>query len=59
MHHAESLVQSEALKIRMCKFAAEGHGYKPNKIHGFMEMVPMGDSEIILLQNEERHAYMR
>lgn len=59
MHRAESLVQGETLKIRMCKLAAEGHGYKSNQIHGFVEMVPMGDAEIIRLQNEEHHAYMR
>ena len=59
MHRAESLVQGETLKIRMCKLAAEGLGYKTNQIHGFVKMVPMGDAEIIRLQNEEHHAYMQ
>ncbi|MFK5915147.1 MAG: DsrE family protein [Woeseiaceae bacterium] len=59
MHRAQSLVVGETLKIRMCKLAAEGHGYKPDQIHGFVKMVPMGDAEIIRLQNEEQHAYMR
>ena len=59
MQRAQSLVESEVLKIRMCRIAAEGHGYKPEDIHGFIEMVPMGDAEIIRLQNEENHAYMR
>jgi len=59
MHRAQSLVDSEVLKIKMCKLAAEGHGLKPELIHGFVEMVPMGDAEIIRLQNEENHAYMQ
>ena len=59
MHRAESLVQGETLKIRMCKLAAEGLGFKPDQIHGFVKMVPMGDAEIIRLQNEEHHAYMQ
>lgn len=59
MHRAQSLVEGETLKIKMCKLAAEGLGYEPNEIHGFVEMVPMGDAEIIRLQNEEGHAYMQ
>lgn len=59
MHRAHSLVDSEVLKIKMCQLAAEGHGYKSKQIHGFVEMVPMGDAEIIRLQNEENHAYMQ
>lgn len=59
MHRAQSLVESEVLKIKMCQLAAQGHGYKPDQIHGFVEMVPMGDAEIIRLQNEENHAYMQ
>ena len=59
MHRAQSLVEGETLKIRMCKLAAGGHGFKPSQIQGFVEMVPMGDAEIIRLQNEEHHAYMK
>jgi len=59
MHRAQSLVEGETLKIRMCKLAAEGLGFKPSQIHGFVEVVPMGDAEIIRLQNEEYHAYMQ
>ncbi len=59
MQRAQSLVESEVLKIRMCRIAARGHGFEPEDIHGFVEMVPMGDAEIIRLQNEENHAYMR
>jgi len=59
VHRAQSLVQSEVLVIKMCKLAAEGHGYKPKDIHGFIKIVPMGDAEIVRLQNEEHHAYMQ
>jgi intracellular sulfur oxidation DsrE/DsrF family protein len=43
----------------MCKLAAEAQGHKPEDIHGFVELVPMGDAEIIRLQYEEDHAYMQ
>lgn len=59
MHRAQSLVEGEVLKIRMCQIAAKSHGFEPQDIYGFVEMVPMGDAEIIRLQNEEDHAYMR
>ena len=59
MRRAQSLVDSEALKIKMCKIAAQSQGYAPEDIHGFIEMVPMGDAEIIRLQYEEGHAYMQ
>jgi intracellular sulfur oxidation DsrE/DsrF family protein len=56
---AESLVSGEVLKLKMCKLAAEAQGYRPEDIHGFVELVPMGDAEIIRLQYEEDHAYMQ
>ena len=59
IRRAQSLVDSEALIIRMCKIAAQSQGYAPEDIHGFIEMVPMGDAEIIRLQYEEGHAYMQ
>ena len=59
MVRAKSLVTAETLKIRMCRIAAEGHGFKPEDIQNFIEMVPMGDAEIVRLQTEEGHAYMR
>ena len=59
MHRAQSLVESEALTIKMCKIAAQGQGFSPKDIHGFVEMVPMGDAEIIRLQYEDGYAYMQ
>ena len=59
MQRAQSLVESEALKIKMCTIAAKSQGFEPKDIQGFVEMVPMGDAEIIRLQYEEGHAYMQ
>ena len=59
MKRAQSLVESEALVIRMCKIAAQSQGFTTEDIHGFIEMVAMGDAEIIRLQYEEGHAYMQ
>ncbi len=59
MKRAQSLVESEVISLRMCKIAAQSQGYAPEDIHGFIEMVPMGDAEIIRLQYEEDHAYMQ
>jgi uncharacterized protein len=56
---AQSLVESEVISMRMCKIAAQSQGYAAENIHGFIEMIPMGDAEIIRLQYEEGHAYMQ
>ena len=59
MTRAQSLVEGEVISMKMCKIAAQSQGYAPEDIHGFIEMVPMGDAEIIRLQYEEGHAYMQ
>lgn len=59
MTRAQSLENSGNIEFRMCKLAAQAHGYKPSDIHGFVEMVPMADAEIIRLQREQDHAYMQ
>ncbi|MCG6865619.1 MAG: DsrE family protein [Thiogranum sp.] len=56
---AQSLTVGGVIHIKMCKLAAEGQGFGPEDIHGFVEMVPMGDAEIVRLQYEEHHAYMQ
>ncbi len=58
MTRAQSLTVGGIIEFRMCKIAAEGHGFKPEDIHGFVHMVPMGDAEIIRLQHEG-YSYMR
>ena len=59
MQRAKSLTENGNIKFRMCKLAAQGHGFKPKDIHGFVEMVPMADAEIVRLQQDEGYAYMR
>jgi intracellular sulfur oxidation DsrE/DsrF family protein len=59
MQRAESLTKNGNIQFRMCKVAARGHGFEPSDIHGFVVMVPMADAEIIRLQQEEGHVYMR
>ena len=58
MDRAQSLTVGGIIEFRMCKIAAEGHGYQPKDIHGFVHMVPMGDAEIVRLQHEG-FGYMR
>lgn len=59
LKRAQSMTVGEILSIKMCKLAAEGQGYQAEDIHGFIELVPMADAEIIRLQHEENHAYMQ
>lgn len=58
MTRAQSLTVGGIIEFRMCRVAAEGHGYQPKDIHGFVTMVPMGDAEIVRLQHEG-YSYMR
>lgn len=59
MRRAQSLTVGGTLKFRICRLAAEAHGLKPQDLHGFVEVVPMADAEIVRLQTEEGYAYMR
>lgn len=59
MTRAQSLTVGGTISIRMCEIAARGHGFDPKDIHGFVEMVPMADAEIVRLQREEGYAYMQ
>lgn len=58
MTRAQSLTVGGIIEFRMCGVAAKSRGYKPKDIHGFITMVPMGDAEIVRLQ-QENYAYMR
>ena len=59
MRRAQSLTVGGVIEMRMCQRAARNLGLQPADIHGFIEMVPMGDAEIIRLQQEEGYAYMK
>jgi len=58
MTRAQSLTVGGIIEFRMCQIAARGHGFEPKDIHGFVSMVPMGDAEIVRLQ-QEGYGYMR
>jgi len=59
MTRAQSLTVGGTIQFRMCRIAARGHGFDPEEIHGFVEIVPMADAEIVRLQQEEDYAYMQ
>ena len=58
MDRAQSLTVGGIIEFRMCQIAAKGHGFEPKDIHGFVSMVPMGDAEIVRLQ-QDGYGYMR
>lgn len=59
MTRAQSLTVGGTITFKMCRVAAKGHGLEPGDIHGFVEVVPMADAELVRLQQEEGYAYMR
>ncbi len=58
MERVHSLTQSGNIEFRMCAAAAHSHGVEPEDVHGFVQVVPMADGEIIQLQ-QEGYAYMQ
>jgi intracellular sulfur oxidation DsrE/DsrF family protein len=58
MERAQSLTNAGNIDIRMCAAAAGIHGYEPDEIHGFVDVVPMADAEIIELLHDG-YVYMR
>ena len=58
MARAQSLTVGGIIDIRMCRVAARRRGFEPQDIHGFVNMVPMADAEIIELQ-KQGFAYMQ
>lgn len=58
MRRAQSLTVGGVIEFRMCQIAAANRGLHAHDIHGFVQMVPMGDAEIVRLQQEEAYAYM-
>ncbi|MBE0510972.1 MAG: DsrE family protein [Chromatiales bacterium] len=58
MERAQSLSVGEVVKFRLCGAAARMRGYQPEDFHGFIEVVPMADAEIVRLQ-QQGYAYMQ
>lgn len=59
MTRAQSLTVGTTIEFRMCQLAAQARGYQPADIHGFVQMVPMADAELVRLQRDEGYAYMQ
>jgi intracellular sulfur oxidation DsrE/DsrF family protein len=59
MERARSLTVAGPVEFRVCRVAARGHGLEPGDLHGFVQVVPMADAEIVSLQQEEGYAYMQ
>ncbi|MDV3237618.1 MAG: hypothetical protein LOY58_02035 [Gammaproteobacteria bacterium] len=59
MRRAQSLTVGGTIELRMCRIAAAAHGMQPEHIHGFVQIIPMADAEIVRLQQEEGYVYMR
>ncbi|WP_246540163.1 DsrE family protein [sulfur-oxidizing endosymbiont of Gigantopelta aegis] len=57
MARAQSLTVGTAIEFRMCRASAKLLHYEPENIHGFVQMVPMADAEIIRLQ-ADGYSYM-
>ena len=50
----------DTVEFKLCAAAAKArYELEPKDFHGFIEMVPMADAEIVRLQKEEGFAYMR
>lgn len=58
VRRAQSLTVGDVIEFRMCERAAANRGIEPQDVHGFIQMVPMGDAEIVHLQQEEGYAFM-
>lgn len=59
VRRAQDLTLNGVIEFRMCREAAGFHDYDPDDIHGFVTLVPMAESEIVRLQQEEDHAYLQ
>lgn len=59
VRRAQSLTIGDVIEFRMCERAAGLRRIQPEHVHGFVQLVPMGDAEIIRLQHEEGYAYIK
>jgi intracellular sulfur oxidation DsrE/DsrF family protein len=58
VRRAQSLSVGTAISFRVCQRSAGNQGIAPENLHGFLQLVPMGDAEIVKLQ-QQGYAYMR
>lgn len=58
VRRAQSLTVGTAISLRACQRSARNQGIPPENLHGFLQLVPMADAEIVKLQRDG-YAYMR
>lgn len=58
MARAQSLTVGGIIDMRVCRVAARRRGFEASDLHGFVNIVPMADAEIIDLQ-KQGFAYMQ
>lgn len=58
MNRAQSLSVGDVVEFRLCGASARVRGFEPSDFHGFINIVPMADAEIVKLQ-QEGFAYMQ
>ena len=58
VERAQSLAYSEIVKFRMCAVAAKARGLEAKDLPDFIQLVPMGDAEVVRLQRDG-YVFMR
>lgn len=58
MQRAQGTTLFGVIEFRVCRLAAQSHGFDPADFHGFVTLVTMADAGIARLQ-QEGYAYMR
>ena len=58
MRYARDLAGAGVIRFAMCKMSANFQGYDDAQVQEFVTLVPMGDAELIRLQNMG-YAYLR
>lgn len=58
MRYARDLADAGVIRFAMCKMSANFQGFEDKQVQEFVTLVPMGDAELIRLQNMG-YAYLR
>jgi len=52
IRRAQSLTVGSSIEFRLCLVDAKRQNYEAKDIHGFVNMVPMADAELVRLQHD-------
>jgi len=58
VERAQGLALGEIIQFRMCQVAAKAYGLGPRDLPEFIQLVPMGDAEVVQLQRKG-YAFMK